>query len=316
MNRPAATPTVVSVRNLEARCRSGESIRGASFDLARGERLLVAGRAGAGQRALVRSLVGLEPATAGEVAVFGRDPRVERARVFQRTGWIASATRFEPRWSVGRVVEWTGRFHPRWDPAVAEKVLSEAGITLKQRADSLSPFHASVLALGLAFSMEPEFVVAEGASDLLDPGEKRRFFDLVGGLLAASPSITFVMAADSLAQAPFSNRLLFLQAGKPLVSGAVDDLEHSIRRITFTNEGEDARCLEEWFCHKVKIRGRELELIVDDFDETKWARFVETPGVEDPRVDPIPIDDLLRELSAERKAPGDASLEQRTRHVS
>ena len=82
------------------------------------------------------------------------------------------------------------------------------------------------------------------------------------------------------------------------------------------NAGDDARCLEIWFCHQVKIRGRELELLVGDFDDGKWQAFLETPGVEDARMSDVSLLEVWDALCAPRRAPGDASLPPRALHVS
>jgi len=72
MSEPAAD-NVLSVRDLRVRYGEREILHGISFEVPRGETLVILGGSGSGKSTLLRTLVGLQPATSGEVWIRGQD---------------------------------------------------------------------------------------------------------------------------------------------------------------------------------------------------------------------------------------------------
>lgn len=66
-----AEPPVISVVNLRVSYGEREILHGISFDVRRGETLVVLGGSGSGKSTLLRTLVGLEKPTHGEVWIKG-----------------------------------------------------------------------------------------------------------------------------------------------------------------------------------------------------------------------------------------------------
>src|SRR4051812_19705171 len=69
-NDPAA---VISIRGLFKSFGTTPVLRGIDLDVMRGENLVVLGRSGTGKSVLIKILVGLLKADAGDVRVFGQD---------------------------------------------------------------------------------------------------------------------------------------------------------------------------------------------------------------------------------------------------
>src|SRR5580693_7534721 len=65
--------SVLSLRNLRVSYGEREILHGISFDVVRGETLVVLGGSGSGKSTLLRTLVGLEKPSAGEIWIKGRD---------------------------------------------------------------------------------------------------------------------------------------------------------------------------------------------------------------------------------------------------
>ena len=72
MSEPAKE-AIISVRGLRVRYGEREILHGISFDVARGETLVILGGSGSGKSTLLRTLVGLQPASSGEVWIRGQD---------------------------------------------------------------------------------------------------------------------------------------------------------------------------------------------------------------------------------------------------
>ena len=69
----AQTDTVISLRDLRVSYGEREILHGISFDVKRGETLVILGGSGSGKSTLLRSLVGLERPSSGQIMVRGRD---------------------------------------------------------------------------------------------------------------------------------------------------------------------------------------------------------------------------------------------------
>src|SRR5260221_48219 len=64
---------VLSLRNLRVSYGEREILHGISFDVVRGETLVILGGSGSGKSTLLRTLVGLEKPSAGEIWIKGQD---------------------------------------------------------------------------------------------------------------------------------------------------------------------------------------------------------------------------------------------------
>src|SRR6202008_477883 len=64
---------VLSLRNLRVSYGEREILHGISFDVMRGETLVILGGSGSGKSTLLRTLVGLEQPTSGEIWIRGKN---------------------------------------------------------------------------------------------------------------------------------------------------------------------------------------------------------------------------------------------------
>src|ERR1700720_998064 len=69
----AISEPMISVRDLHLKYGSKEILHGVSFEVKRGETLVIMGGSGSGKSTLVRSLIGLEKPSSGHVFIKGKD---------------------------------------------------------------------------------------------------------------------------------------------------------------------------------------------------------------------------------------------------
>src|SRR5271166_4793205 len=73
-NNPAAeSEAVISLRDVRVSYGEREILHGVSFDVLRGETLVILGGSGSGKSTLLRTLVGLEKPTSGEIWIKGKN---------------------------------------------------------------------------------------------------------------------------------------------------------------------------------------------------------------------------------------------------
>jgi phosphonate transport system ATP-binding protein len=179
--------TILSIKNLEKTYPNGvRALKGVSFDVKRGEFLVVIGLSGSGKSTLLRCLNRLHDPTGGEVIFEGRDIakisgdeirnlRKEMAMIFQHFNLI-------PRHSVlsnvmmGRLGYTStlrsifGKFDPE-AKAQALKYLNLVGIGEKAhiRADQLSGGQQQRVAIARALTQNPKILLADEPVASLDP---------------------------------------------------------------------------------------------------------------------------------------------------
>src|SRR6185503_7322603 len=86
----AATPSVISVRNLRMGYGARVLLESASFDVHRGEIVVILGGSGGGKSSLMKNLIGLHEPMAGDILIDGaslvRASAQEKARLQRRLG--------------------------------------------------------------------------------------------------------------------------------------------------------------------------------------------------------------------------------------
>ncbi|MGI8510628.1 MAG: ABC transporter ATP-binding protein [Gemmatimonadaceae bacterium] len=87
MTTPLAAPTnALRVRDVSVRFGSADGLRQISFEITRGERVVLVGPSGAGKTTLLRAIAGLTPVSAGTIEIGGRvrtdDPPERRDAVY------------------------------------------------------------------------------------------------------------------------------------------------------------------------------------------------------------------------------------------
>lgn len=311
MERASKDP-IVQVRSLPLAEAPRPGAAGLALDLAPGEVLLLAGAAGSGKSRLLKLLLGLTVPPAGSVRLFGADPAAAgRAFPLGRTAWLPADPFDGERRRLGRIAREDAALSPGFSVEAWERFASLLDVAPAERADRLSRDEARRAALALALATAPELLLVDephgGGAPFLE--ELRR--------LAPSPAPAVILATASPAEAlPFVSRLLVLREGRALLAIPTAELAQRVRRLTFTLDGDDASPLDDWFSLSTKIRGRDFELIVDDFDEERWEAFAAREEVSEARHAEVSFADLWDELNRPRRAPGDADLPPKVRRVS
>jgi branched-chain amino acid transport system ATP-binding protein len=150
-------------------------LRGVSLAIGAGESIGLLGRNGMGKTTLIRTLLGLTPASAGKVLVHGRDCTREAPYRIARMGvaYVPEGRGIFPNLSVRENLQLATQRardnRPAWD---FERVLGTFP-RLKERLDSggqqLSGGEQQMLAIGRALMMNPDVLILDEATEGLAP---------------------------------------------------------------------------------------------------------------------------------------------------
>jgi ABC-2 type transport system ATP-binding protein len=230
-------PAGDSVATLEARSltkRFGARIalHSVSFELAAGEIVAIIGPNGAGKTTLLSILAGIISPSEGELTRSGGNGPL---------GWVPQQPALYSKLSVAQNLRLFARLEKLADPERAvEQMLGQTG--LADRADEevgrLSAGNQQRLNIAIGLLSEPSVLLLDEPSASLDPRQRERLWDFIGGLAGSGTSVVF--STHNVAEVErYATRVLVLVDGELLFGGTPAELERAV--------GGDPRDLEAAF---------------------------------------------------------------------
>jgi ABC-2 type transport system ATP-binding protein len=210
----------VAVRGLTKRFGSRTALDRVSFELHPGEVAAIIGPNGAGKTTLLSILAGALEPTEGEV---GRHSD-------QRFGWVPQEPGLYSKLSVAENLRLFARLERRPDPEQAVKaMLAQTG--LEDRADEevgrLSGGNQQRVNIAIGLLSEPPALLLDEPSASLDPRQRERLWEFIGGL--AERGTTIVFSTHNVAEAEhYATRVLVLGDGELLFTGTPAELERAV----------------------------------------------------------------------------------------
>jgi oligopeptide transport system ATP-binding protein len=221
-----------------SRPRILRAVDGVSFDLGRGETLGVVGESGCGKSTLARAIVGLVPATSGEVLFGGtnlvgiderslREQRRHLQIIFQDP--LAS---LDPRMTVGQIMgEPLRSFFPQMNrkQRLSEvlEMMRHVGLLPEQinrYPHEFSGGQAQRIGIGRALILHPEVVVCDEPVSALDVSIKAQIVNLLMELQVRFGLSLLFIAHDLASVRHISHRVLVLYLGKIMELAPADQI--------------------------------------------------------------------------------------------
>ena len=202
-------PTL-SARALTKRFGARSALQAVSFELQPGELVAIIGPNGAGKTTLLAIMAGVLSPSEGDVSASAGE-----------IGWVPQQPALYSKLSVAENLRLFARLEKRPDPerAVAE-MLAQAG--LEDRADEqvgrLSGGNQQRVNIAIGLLCEPIALLLDEPSASLDPRQRGRLWEFIGGL--AGRGTTVVFSTHDVAEAErYADRLLVLVDGELLFTG-------------------------------------------------------------------------------------------------
>lgn len=202
----------------------GFALRDVSLSLPRGYIMGLIGRNGAGKSTLVRTILNLVRVDAGEVRVFGLDPRTHEVAVRSRIGFVHESPAFYDALSVERSASVVGAFYPTWDDARFRTLAGDFDLPLHRRVGNLSHGMRTRFALAVALAHRAELLVLDEPTSGLDPVFRRDLLDRLSEVIGdGETSILFSTHITSDLDR-IADYITFLRRGRVVFSSARDEV--------------------------------------------------------------------------------------------
>ncbi len=234
---PWQSEAVISLRNLRVSYGEREILHGISFDVERGETLVILGGSGSGKSTLLRTLVGLEPPTSGEIWLKGKNIAAisasEMDEIRKKVGMSFQGGALFGSMSVGENVALPLREHTKLEDSTIEIILrlklDQVGLAGFENymPSQLSGGMKKRAAVARAMAMDPEILFFDEPSAGLDPIIAAGVDQLILDLKKAF-HMTIVVVTHELASAfLIADRMVLIDKGNVVAIGTTAEMRSS-----------------------------------------------------------------------------------------
>src|SRR3984957_2666668 len=227
----------ISVVNLRVSYGEREILHGITFDVRRGEIMVILGGSGSGKSTLLRTLVGLEKPTSGEVWIQGANTAEisdrEMDAIRKKMGMSFQGSALFGSMTVGENVARPLREHTKLEDSTIEIMLrlklEQVGLAGFEdyKPSELSGGMKKRAAVARALAMDPEILFFDEPSAGLDPIIAAGIDQLILELKRAF-KMTIIVVTHELASAfLIADRMVLINKGNVEAIGTVDEMRNS-----------------------------------------------------------------------------------------
>jgi phospholipid/cholesterol/gamma-HCH transport system ATP-binding protein len=228
---------MISLRNLRVSYGEREILHGISFDVMRGETLVILGGSGSGKSTLLRTLVGLEKPSSGEIWLKGKNIAAisadEMDEIRKRIGMSFQGGALFGSMSVGENVALPLREHTKLEDPTIEIILrlklDQVGLSGFENymPSQLSGGMKKRAAVARALAMDPEILFFDEPSAGLDPIIAAGVDELILDLKRAF-HMTIIVVTHELASAfLIADRMVLIDKGNVVAIGPTAEIRAS-----------------------------------------------------------------------------------------
>ncbi|MBC9003270.1 ABC transporter ATP-binding protein [Micromonospora aurantiaca (nom. illeg.)] len=226
-------PVAVEARDLSRRYGAVCALRECSFALPANRVVALVGANGAGKSTLLSIIAGTLAATGGTVSVHGRQVvRGGSADGGSRVAILAQDKPLYRDFTVSDMLRFGRSTNRVWDQRRALSWLDRFAVPLDRRCGKLSGGQRAQVALAVALGSRPAVLLLDEPLANLDPLAR---VEVTGELLAevADDDMTVMLSTHIVAElSGVGDHLLLLDAGRPVLTGDVEELLDSHVRLT------------------------------------------------------------------------------------
>ena len=217
-----------------------EALRGLDLHVPPGSIHGFLGRNGAGKTTAIKVLLGMARPTSGEARVFGLPAHVQDASVEirRRTGFVSDDKDLYDYMTVAEMIRFTSPFFPRWRRDLEKRYLRKFELPLDRKVKALSRGMRTKLALLLALCRGAELLILDEPTSGLDPAMTEEVLQALVTHVAGEEMTVFFSSHQIAEVEQIADRVTIIDRGRAVVTGALDDLKESFRRVQLVFEGD------------------------------------------------------------------------------
>jgi phospholipid/cholesterol/gamma-HCH transport system ATP-binding protein len=230
---------MISVQDLRVKYGATEILHGVSFDVRRGETLVIMGGSGSGKSTLIRTLIGLEKPSSGHVWIKGKDiatiSEAQLDEVRKKIGMSFQGGALFGSMTVGENVALPLREHTRLENSTIEIMvrlkLEQVGLEGFEyyMPSQLSGGMRKRAAVARALAMDPEMLFFDEPSAGLDPIIAAGIDQLILELKRAFRMTILVVTHELASAFLIADRMVLIDRGEIVAIGTTAEMQSSIQ---------------------------------------------------------------------------------------
>ncbi len=226
----------LAAHTLTKRFGGRTALQSVSFEVHSGEIVAVIGPNGAGKTTLLSILAGILEPDEGEVTIAA-----------DRLGWVPQQPAIYSKLSVAENLRLFARLEQLADPdAAVDRMLGHAGLEdrAKDQVGRLSAGNQQRVNIAVGLLSNPSVLLLDEPSASLDPRQRERLWQFIGGLAGRGTAIVF--STHNVAEVErYATRVLALVDGELLFAGTPAELDQAVGGAPHDLEAAFVRFLHE-----------------------------------------------------------------------
>jgi ABC-2 type transport system ATP-binding protein len=230
---------IVSLRGVSKHYGATRALHDVTLDIMPGTIVGVLGPNGSGKTTLMNHLPGLLLPTSGSVETFGQPAARLDDAALARIGYVSQEPRLMDWLTVAEVIDFVRSGRPRWDDALAQRLLADFSLDPDKRINALSPGLRQRLAILLAVAPRPDLLLLDEPAASLDPVARHDFLQLLMELIQDGER-TILVSSHVLADVEkVVDTVLLINGGRVHCHQPLDELRETYHRVDIEAVGAD-----------------------------------------------------------------------------
>ncbi|MGE0813274.1 MAG: ABC transporter ATP-binding protein [Vicinamibacterales bacterium] len=276
------------------------ALRGLTLQVPRGSICGLLGRNGAGKSTALKVLVGLTHPTSGRARACGLDVTdpASGVAIRRRIAFVDEDRSLYDGYRVDEMIRFTAGFFPGWRRDLDQRYRRAFGLPGDRPVKALSRGMRAKLALLLAFCRGADVLILDEPTSGLDPVAADEVLQALVAHVGSGGGTVLVSSHQVADIEQVADRIAIVDRGQTVLSGELDDLRDTVRRVqvVFTGEAPDARFTSPGAA-RIRREGRVLSVLaLSDVDEVVAEARALGPASVD--VSPVPLKELFLDVVA------------------
>ena len=188
----------VDIQNLNYQIRKGKQVlNDLSLAITPGDFVAVLGENGAGKTTLLDLIMGFRKPTQGTVKVENEKPHQDNWQSRQKIAYLSEKVDIPGDWTAGDFLGFNEYFYTRYDHTLEDKYMKVFRVNRADRLGNMSAGEIRRVQIVAALSIEPQLIVVDEITAVLDIVGRRHFMSLLKDLNQRT-GCTIVLATNIL----------------------------------------------------------------------------------------------------------------------